>query len=136
MLHSRAADRAYLTGGGDVTEQDGEQFFRLDVENHGKTPAQLIAYDVRFAKLAELQAEFPTARRVRKRFPNVDGISPTGARKKIYTDVKREAAADAVYGAIWYKDIWGKGHRSRFVLRIAEKRDIEGGGLQGSTSGT
>ena len=128
--HARTVDRAYVTGGGDIVDRDGKQFFRFDVENHGKTPAFTVAYDVQFAKLATLQEEFPRARAVCKRHLHSDGISPDGARKEIYTYIeRRDAADDAVYGAVWYEDIWGEPHRSRFIMRIAEKRDIKGEGL-------
>jgi hypothetical protein len=129
-VHARASDRAYVSGGGDVVDRDGKQFFRFDVENHGKTPAFTVAYDVHFAKLAELQKEFPKARDVCRNHPHVDGVSPTGARKKIFTEIERkDVNDDVVFGAVWYEDVWGDPHFSRFILRIAEKRNIEGEGL-------
>jgi hypothetical protein len=128
--HARTSDRAYVSGGGDIVERDGKQFFRFDIENHGKTPAFTVAYDVQFAKLAELQAEFPKARDVCKKHLHAEGVSPTGARKEIFTYIERKNVGDdAVFGAVWYEDVWGDPHLSRFVLRIAEKRDIEGEGL-------
>jgi hypothetical protein len=60
----------------------------------------------------------------------MDGISPTGTRKEIFTQIPMEADADIVYGAIYYEDpIRGKEHYSRFMLRIATSRDIPGEGL-------
>src|SRR5215813_9541385 len=41
----------YVTGGGDFVKTNGVELFRLDVENHGKTPAFMIAYDIQFARL-------------------------------------------------------------------------------------
>src|SRR5690349_11137817 len=38
-------ERPYLTAGGDFGTQNG---FRLDVENHGKTPAFITGYDIKF----------------------------------------------------------------------------------------
>jgi hypothetical protein len=121
----------YVSGGGDFVKKDtgGVELFRLDVENHGKTPAFMTAYDVRFAKLADLKAD-PTIRCVCPRYRHMDGISPTGARKNIFTQIPLEADADVVYGAVWYRDpILGKEHYSRFLLRIAPTRDIRGEGL-------
>jgi tetratricopeptide (TPR) repeat protein len=66
LAHARTSDRAYLSGGGDIEDRDSRQFFRFDVENHGKTPAFTIAYDVQFAKLEELRGEYPKARDVCK----------------------------------------------------------------------
>jgi hypothetical protein len=123
-------ERPYITGGGDFEDVTGEELFRLDVENHGKTPAFMIAYDVQFANLEELQKE-PEARPVReKRFRHIDGFSPTGARKKIYTQITKCPDADVVFGAVWYEDpILGIEHYSRFILRINSTRDIPGEGL-------
>ena len=131
LRHARRVDRAYVTGGGDIwtDEKTGKQYFRLDIENHGQTPAFVRAYDVRFAKLTDLQDEFPTVRNVKKR-PLVDGVSPQGGRRKIFTKIEREKLSDdAVFGAVWYEDVWGDEHPSRFILRIAETNDIKGEGL-------
>jgi hypothetical protein len=123
-------ERPYLTGGGDFENKTGMELFRLDAENHGKTPAFLIAYDIQFAKLEELRKE-PTARPFReKHFRHIDGFSPAGARKKIYTQIPMCPDADAVYGTVWYEDpILGIEHFSRFILRINATRDIPKEGL-------
>jgi hypothetical protein len=123
-------ERPYITGGGDFDNRTGVDLFRLDVENHGKTPAFMTAYDVQFAKLEELRKELK-ARPVREKYyRHIDGFSPTGARKKIYTQIPRCPDADAVYGAVWYEDpILGIEHYSRFILRINETRDIPDEGL-------
>jgi hypothetical protein len=129
LAHGRDVERAYLTGGGDVVENNaGVEVFRLDVENHGKTPAFMFAYDVQFAKLVNLQGE-SSAREVRPQHRHIDGLSPGGARKKIRTSVGRADDDDAVFGAVWYEDIWGDTHLSRFILRIAPEPDIKGEGL-------
>lgn len=121
----------YLTGGGDFVRRysGSPELFRLDVENHGKTPAFMTAYDLRFAKSADLISD-PTIKSVSPRYRHMDGISPTGARKNIFTQIPMEADADVVYGAVWYRDpILHKTYRSRFLLRIAPTRDIRGEGL-------
>src|SRR5258707_11528114 len=56
----------YVTGGGDFVNEWGKEFFRLDVENHGKTPAFMTAYDLQFAKLTELQEEERQKKKDRK----------------------------------------------------------------------
>jgi hypothetical protein len=107
----------------------GVELFRLDVENHGKTPAFMTAYDLRFAKSADLISD-RTIKPVCPRYRHMDGISPTGARKEIFTQIPLETDADVVYGAVWYRDpILKKTYRSRFLLRIAPTRDIRGEGL-------
>ena len=122
-------ERPYITGGGDFENKTGLELFRLDVENHGKTAAFMTGYDLQFAKLAELQKD-PTVRDVRKNhFRHMDGISPQGARKIIRTQILKPPDDDVVFGAVWYEDIFGKPHYSRFLLRIAHWRDIRGEGL-------
>jgi hypothetical protein len=59
----------------------------------------------------------------------MDGISPQGARKIIRTQILKPLDDDVVFGAVWYEDIFGKPHYSRFLLRIAHWRDIRGEGL-------
>lgn len=129
LRHSRKMERAYLTSGGDFEERDGWKAFRLDIENHGKTPALVTGYDVRFAVLKQLVEEFPTARPVCERFRHKDGISPGGARKLVYTGQERNDGDDVVYGAVWYTDIWGDRYKTRFILRIAETNDIPKHGI-------
>ena len=120
----------YVTGGGDFDNKTGTELFRLDVENHGKTAAFMTAYDLQFATLRELRHEFPVAREVRPLRRHIDGISPTGARKSIHTQIAMPSGADVVYGAIYYEDpILGIEHYSRFILRINATRDIPGHGL-------
>jgi len=86
-----------VTGGGDFVKTNGVELFRLDVENHGKTPAFMTGYDLQFAKLAELQEEERQKKKLRllreKHFSHMDGISPTGARKNIFTQHWRHHCA-------------------------------------------
>lgn len=132
LRHARRVDRAYVTGGGDIwtDEKTGKQYFRLDIENHGQTPAFVRSHYIEFANMAELQDEYPEAREVKKR-PLVDGVSPGGGRRRIFTKIERKDPAnhDIVFGAVWYDDVWGDGHRSRFILRISDTNDIKGEGL-------
>jgi hypothetical protein len=60
----------------------------------------------------------------------MDGISPGGARKNIFTQISIEPEKDVIYGAVYYRDpILGEDHHSRFLLRIAPSRDIPGEGI-------
>jgi hypothetical protein len=51
-----------------------------------------------------------------------DRLGPAGTGrsdfKVIETPVLLNGSEDIVYGAVWYRDIWGQPHRSRFILRI------------------
>jgi hypothetical protein len=121
-------ERPYVTGGGDFENEWGTEFFRLDVENHGKTAAFMTGYDLQFAKLTDIVND-PTVKPVCERIRHIDGISPQGARKMIRTQRKRPPGDDIVFGAIYYRDIFNKPHHSRFILRIASSRDIPREGL-------
>jgi len=123
-------ERAYVTGGGDFENRLGTEYFRLDVENHGKSPAFMTSYDLQFAKLADLRNEHPHIRDVcENRYRHIDGLSPLGARKVVRTSVSNPPGCDVVFGAVWYEDIFGDAHYSRFILRIATVRDIPNEGL-------
>jgi hypothetical protein len=123
-------ERPYVTGGGDFENEWGKELFRLDVENHGKTAAFMTGYDLQFAKLADLQTEYPKVRPVREnQFRHIDGISPQGARKEIRTQRQKSGDDDVVFGAVYYRDIFDRPHHSRFILRIAPWREIPGEGL-------
>jgi hypothetical protein len=59
----REIERAYLVGGGDIiTNQAGENVFRLDVANHGKTAAKLLDYDIQPATWNQVQKPGAKAR--------------------------------------------------------------------------
>lgn len=125
----------YLSGGGDFVRKDhgGVELFRLDIENHGKTAAFITGYDLQFAKLAELQEEERKGqepRPVNQTHRHIEGISPRGARKNVFTQTPMKEDADVVFGAVYYDDpILGEEHHTRFILRIAPTRDIPGHGL-------
>ena len=60
VIRARERGRAYLVGGGDfdtdreqfVVDENRNQLFRVEVENHGSTPAFLVGFDVKFDTLA------------------------------------------------------------------------------------
>lgn len=127
--HAREVERAYVTGGGDIMRDmrdapimpNGKRIFRIDVGNYGKTPAFLRAYDFHFARLADLQAE-TTARPVAPRWKHEDRLAPSGHTKSIRT-AEVPAGDDAVYGAIWYRDIWQeRDYEFRFILSLSADR--------------
>ena len=121
-------ERPYLGGGGDFENKTGKELYRLDIENHGKTPGFVVAYGLQFAKLEELKKEFPRARDVQRR-SYIESLSPQGGRREIQTEIEKEGEMDIVFGCVWYEDIWGGKYSSRFILRIAATRDIPGHGL-------
>jgi len=110
-------DRAYLTGGGDVELRGGERVFRVEVQNLGKVPAYLFAFDVQFATLEEVQAGgLPLNRRALNA-----RIRPDEDRTVIDRIPITRPDANVIYGAFWYRDVGEMPDReSRFILRIAD----------------
>jgi hypothetical protein len=123
-------ERPYVASGGDFENDWGKELFRLDIENHGKTAAFMVAFDLQFARLKELKEEFPEARKLRcKHYSHIDSLSPMGARKIVRTQIEKPKDADIIFGCVWYEDIWRAKYSSRFILRIAATRDIPKEGL-------
>jgi hypothetical protein len=112
------SERAYLTGGGDVEQQQGdERVFRVEAANLGKIPAYIFAFDAQGATLEEVRAGLlpvsPRALNAR--------ISPDGVTTEISRVPITRPDANVVYGAFWYRDVEGMPERmSRFILRIAD----------------
>jgi hypothetical protein len=85
--------------------------------NHGKTPAFLTAYGIHFCTLAEARK----GPRPVRRQTHTDQFPPG----ELYRDIGPVRpitwhSHDIVYGAFWYRDIWGDPHCYRYILRIAE----------------
>ena len=128
-------ERPYVTGGGTywrdrnyrdmhLTNSKGESRFRVDVSNYGKTPAYLFAFDVQFEKKAQVKAAlfdvFPT-------HTHYD-LLPPGGTPRYGIDGHREfwipTGSEVVFGAFWYRDIWGEAHMFRFVLSLSDPETL------------
>ena len=125
--HIPRVERAYLTGGGPVRSAGGRRFFRIEVENHGKTPAYLCAFDVHFTTLKEAQSGpqevFPM-----RLFD--DRIKPGAILKPLdWIEITR-SNDDVIYGAFWYQDLLKREHIFRFILRI-DANDMTRTGVAG-----
>jgi hypothetical protein len=108
----RNAERAYLTGGGDVQGTH----FRLEVANLGKSPAFLSRYDVRFKKLAAVQARrLPVRRRYR-----FNDLIAADNKTRVIDRIAMPPDTEIIFGAFWYQDTEKREHIFRFILRIAE----------------
>jgi hypothetical protein len=127
----------YVTGGGSywrepipeayfplIRSRRGEKRFRVDVSNYGKTPAYLIAFDVQFDTRAQVKGMLLPVTRTRVHY---DLLPPGGAHIN-GIDGNREIWipkwAEVVYGAFWYRDIWGKPHLFRFILSLDEPETL------------
>ena len=113
--HIPRVERAYLTGGGPALTVGGRRFFRIEVENHGKTPAYLCAFDVHFSTLEEVrdgpQEVFPV------RLYD-DRIKPGAVLKPLDWIPFTRPDADVIYGAFWYQDLLKRERIFRFILRV------------------
>jgi hypothetical protein len=118
LAHGREINRAYLAGGGDFDKTT--RIFKLDVENNGKTPAFMLAYDVQTALPGQIgmQRALPVN-------PDhqhwEDTISPWG-RKSIETRIIVANNVASIFGCVWYRDVWGDPHHSRFILSVRQNR--------------
>jgi hypothetical protein len=123
---SRKIERAYFGGGGVckrddaqkqcVTDANGHRQFLVQVGNHGKTPAYMDAFEIDFCTQAEAKAK---TRPDLRRLIHSDQFPP-GERHRTIVDpipIVRDDA-DVAFGAVYYRDIWGDPHYSRFILRI------------------
>jgi hypothetical protein len=121
--HARDVDRAYVTAGGDLARDAANRIvFRLEVENIGRSAAIVTSYDVKFGHFASVRLPAKALDVVERANVHDDRLGPAGTGrsdfKVIETPVLLNGSEDIVYGAVWYRDIWGQPHRSRFILRI------------------
>jgi hypothetical protein len=125
----------YVTGGGSywrqplasyplVTNANGERRFRVDVSNYGKTPAYLLAFDVQFDTRAQVKVALLPVTRTRVHY---DLLPPGGAhRNGIHgsREIWIPKWAEIVFGAFWYRDIWGTAHMFRFILSLSNPETL------------
>jgi hypothetical protein len=126
---TRKTERAYLAGGGDIQrspagqlqrDANNKRLFRMEIGNHGKTPAFLHAFDIHFCTLAKVQNG---PRPVTQRYTHVDQFPP-GEKHRWIGPLRPILCEkfDVIYGAFWYEDIWRRKFCSRFILRIENGR--------------
>jgi hypothetical protein len=129
-------ERPYVTVGGEykrdrkwqriLRNSAGKRFFRLEIGNYGKTPALLTAYEVRFAKLATVQATESDIDR-KNGTPHPDWLAPRERHKVIADDIVFDPVTDqVVYGAIWYRNPLEEGQPevvSSFCLDVGVQWD-------------
>src|SRR5262249_18115990 len=116
--HGREVNRAYLACGGDFDK--ATRVFNLDVENNGKTPAFMLDFDVQTAMPGQVGTQ--RALSVNRNHQHWEDTIPPWGRKSIQTRVSVPQGVAFVYGCVWYMDIWGDQHHSRFVLSVRQNR--------------
>lgn len=126
LIHARKVDRAYFAGGGEcvrdvargkfIPDANGNKQFRFEVGNHGKTPAYMYGYEIDFCTQIEAVGKpRPNIawREHNDQFPPGQTSRPTGPLIPI-----TRGADDVAFGAVFYRDVWGDEHFTRFILRI------------------
>jgi len=128
LKHSHKTERAYISGGG-VPARRLEYIpaavnpvqrsvltgdFEFHINNHGKTPGELLLIAIEFCDAANIPAK-PTYNP--EHFH--DWIGPgTQSRPMRWKPIPKDRPATAVYGRIYYRDIFGKNHSSGFIQSI------------------
>jgi hypothetical protein len=130
LKHSHRTERAYMSGGG-VPARHSELVpgtftqvvqrtvltgdFELHINNHGKTPGELMKIAIEFCDAANIPIK-PTYNPE----PFHDWIGPgTQSRPMRRKPIPKDRPATAVYGRIYYRDIFGKNHSSGFIQSIS-----------------
>lgn len=120
LRHTRAVERAYISGGGPLDPDDLNTFI-FTVNNYGKTPGVLLEYAVEFCPLDAIPHVPAYERTDYKRTTINDRIPPGGI-----TETRAIARLPVpplprplfVYGRYWFEDVWKKTHTSGFVLTV------------------
>jgi hypothetical protein len=119
---TKKIERAYLAGGGDCMRdkkgrpiiKKGQKQFRMQLGNHGKTPAYLFAYEIKFCTQNDVKGSRPDL----PKCVHVDQYPPEERFRHVKDFPIAPDRADVVYGAFHYRDIWRREWYSRFILRI------------------
>jgi len=140
LARTEDVERAYMSAGGSrqpprqITEEERikaglpppsgntvyltqSEWFQFDVNNHGKTPGEIIEYGYGWCavdRVANLP-EFPNYRWVQFR----DQIGP-GTQSRGIKRIKISDDKPVIYGRIGYKDIFGKRHSHGFMQEIGK----------------
>ena len=84
------------------------------MNNHGKTTARLTHVAIDFCDAADIPSE-PTY----EQEPFNDWIGPgTQSRPMIWREIPKDRPATAIYGRLYYRDIFGDEHSSGFIQSI------------------
>jgi hypothetical protein len=132
LAHSHQVERAYISGGGvPETKLEGQFFgsslrngeirqvpvltgnFELHINNHGKTPGELMQIAIGFCDADNIPPE-----PIYDPQPFHDWIGPgTQSRPMDHRPIPTDRPATAVYGRLYYRDIFGGSHSSGFIQR-------------------
>lgn len=118
---ARDTERAYVSGGGYLfnnTADEGRLWFRVTVDNYGKTPGVLRWYAFEFCGRHDIPETPAYATEGYVRRPFFDRIKPGEEGREIEVIRYPPTNSQVVYGRHWFEDIWGKEHSCGFCLLI------------------
>jgi hypothetical protein len=128
LKHSHQVERAYMSAGGVPERHTVERFdggtrvrfieltgrFEVHVNNHGKTPGELMRIAIGFCDADNIPSQ-----PIYDPQPFHDWIGPgTQSRVIDWRDIPTDRPATAVYGRIYYRDIFKRNQYSSFIQRI------------------
>jgi hypothetical protein len=113
---TRQVNRAYVACGGDFNKTT--RVFQLGAQNNGQTPAFMTAFDVQTALAGQIgsQSALPVNRNHARWEDTIPPRDPRG--KTIETRVLVPQNVAFIFGCVWYRDVWGDPHHSRFILSV------------------
>jgi hypothetical protein len=113
-------ERAYVSGGGEAQGRDGQYnsgYFRIDVNNYGKTPGEIIRIRYGHCDIGWLDGQKEPAWAGTEDW--IEWIAPnTPSRRTIFPHIPKSDGHLVVYGRIYYRDIFRRGHSCGFILRV------------------
>jgi len=133
LRHSHEVERAYISAGGVPERRVAERFdggtrikileltgrFEVHINNHGKTPGELMQIAIGFCDAENIPSE-PSY----EPQPFHDWIGPgTQSRVMDWRPIPTDRPASAVYGRIYYRDIFKRDQFSSFIQRILPNGD-------------
>jgi hypothetical protein len=132
IAHAHQVERAYMSAGGVPERRIDRQFigslsageirdtlvltgrFEVHINNHGKTPGELMQIAIGFCDADNIPPE-----PVYDPQPFHDWIGPgTQSRAMDWREIPKGQPASAVYGRIYYRDIFERDQFSSFIQRI------------------
>jgi hypothetical protein len=122
LRHTREVERAYLVGGGPVTDEQPRKFI-LDVANYGKTPASPKQFAIEMCEFRELPSKPKYLEPTYERDTLIDEIAPQ-QKKSICAREVPNFETPIVYGRFWYNDIWKQERYFSFILRVGTRKSV------------
>jgi hypothetical protein len=122
--HIPRVERAYLHGGGAPMGEIGwiensvaKLFptFRLDINNHGKTPGELLEFGVGWCKRSEVSALPPVPKYTWYYYRDFIQSNAPRSIKEIKMPSEYPIGEVVIFGRFGYRDIFGKPHSNGFM---------------------